>query len=140
MSRAPAPLVALVGCKRSRFAMAGRHRVLTVRDGRVRILGRQGAVDLDAPVGAVTARLTRTRTVELRTDATSVYVFGVLELGNLHRELQQIAADASAGAELIGPEPSGFLGIYSPKAVTGTARISSAIAEALHERGVGQGE
>jgi hypothetical protein len=131
--------VALIGCKRSKFAMGGRHRVLTVRDGQVRIRGKQSAVDLDAPVSALTARLTRTRTVELRTDTVSVFIFGIMELGAIHRELQQIVADESAGAELIGPVPEGVLSVYSPRAVTGTAKVSRALAEALHERGVGHG-
>ncbi|NIB31172.1 hypothetical protein HBB16_04620 [Pseudonocardia sp. MCCB 268] len=48
------------------------------------------------PVGAVTPGSPgRGRSGSVRTPH-SVYVFGVLELGNLHRELQQIAADASA--------------------------------------------
>ena len=42
-----APLVAIVGGKTSRFAPFGTARVLVVRDGVVRILGKKGRVDLE---------------------------------------------------------------------------------------------
>lgn len=139
MTRALVPLVALVGCKRNKFSIAGRNRVLTVRDGELCIRGRKGAIDLEAPVDAVTARLTRARTVELRTDTASVFIFGSLELSKIHRELQEIVADESDGAYLIGPVPTGALGMYSPLTVVRQVDTSRAIVEALHERGVGQG-
>ncbi|OEV04517.1 hypothetical protein [Streptomyces oceani] len=138
MTEGVAPLVALIGFKRSKWAWMGGHRVLTVRDGRVRVLGRKG-VDLDVPVREMTARLTRARAIEVRAPEQSAIIFGVLELGNLHTELRQILVAESEGAELIGPAPTGFLGVYSPKAVTGQAQVGRAITEALHARGVGQG-
>lgn len=133
------PLVALVGFKRSKRALAGGVRVLVVRDGTVRILGKKGRVDLDARVGELTARLTRTRTVELRSETGSLIVYGFSEMTNVASELEELAARESAGAELIGPTPAGALGFLSPKQVTGAAAVSRAIADALHERGVAEG-
>ncbi|MQA74790.1 MAG: hypothetical protein GEU88_10700 [Solirubrobacterales bacterium] len=140
MSEGAPPLVALVGFKRSKLSLAGGVRVLVVPDGTVRILGKKGRVDLDAAVGELSARLTRTRTVELRSDAGSLIVYGFTEMTKVATELEEIAARESADAELIGPTPSAlFLGFLTPKDATEPATASRAIAEALHERGVGQG-
>ncbi|AXK34963.1 hypothetical protein DVA86_22270 [Streptomyces armeniacus] len=139
MVEAPPPVVALIGFKRSKMALVGRMGVLVIRDGTVRVLGRKGSVPLDAAVGALTARLTKTGSVELAADGQSMVIYGVADLGNVHQELQQIIIDESHGAELIGPAPTGVLGVYSLKAVTGPAKISRALTEALHARGAGQG-
>lgn len=140
MAGAGSPLVALVGFKRSRWAWAGGMRVLALRDGTVRILGKKGRIDLEVAVHELTARLTRTRTVELRSGTGSVIVFGVLQLGRIPNELERIAVlEGGYDAELIGPVPTGFLGVYSPGNVTGQAKASRALADALHARGVGEG-
>lgn len=120
------PLVAVVGCKRSKLAPMGGQRVLVVRDGFLRILGKQGRVDLDVPVQQVTARLTVTRTIELRAPGKSMIVYGFSQLSAVPRELQQLAHDQSLGAEFIGLTATG-------------AKTSRALADALHRRGAGQG-
>lgn len=130
------PLVAIVGFKRNRFAPLGGMRVLTVRDGVVRLQGKNGT-DLESEVAALTARLTRTRTVRLESAAGSAYIYGFAQLSKLPDALSQIVIRESAGAELIGPCPPGALGVMSPKNVTGAAKVSRALADALHERGVG---
>jgi hypothetical protein len=139
MAEGPAPVVALIGFKGSKLALMGRMGVLVVRDGGVRVLGRKGRVPLDVAASALTARLTRTGTVALRSGGTSMIIYGVAELGNLHTELRRILIDESQGAEVVGPAPTGVLGVYSVRAVTGPAKISRALAEALHAHGAGQG-
>lgn len=132
------PVVALVGFKRSKLAFAGGTRILVVRDGTVRILGKQGRVDLDVGVDDLTARLTRTRTVELRSPETAVIVYGLTDVTKVPKELERIAIEESSeDAELIGPAPAGALGVYSLKGLAGQARTSRAIADALHARGAG---
>lgn len=120
------PLVAVVGYKRSKLAPFGGQRVLVVRDGAVRLLGKQGRVDLEVPVQALTARLTKTRTVELRANGRSMIVYGFSQLSAVPTQLQQLAHDQSFGAEFIGLSATG-------------AKTSKALAEALHRRGVAQG-
>ena len=135
--RQPPPLVAMVGFKRSRLAWFGGIRVLVARDGIARLLGRRGRVDLEVPIASLTARLTKWRVVELRSDSGSVIVYGFTEITKVSAELEEIAAREADGAELIGPAPAGALGFYSPKQVTGAAAVSRALTEALHERGAG---
>ncbi|MGH3097237.1 MAG: hypothetical protein ACRDMV_14715 [Streptosporangiales bacterium] len=120
------PLVAVVGYKRSKLAPMGGQRVLVVRDGFLRILGKQGRIDLDVPVQQATARLTVTRTVELRANKSSAIVYGFSQLSAVPRELQQLAHDQSLGAEFIGLTATG-------------AKTSRVLVEGLHRRGVAQG-
>lgn len=135
-----APLVALVGFKRRKMAPVGGSRVLVVRGGTVRILGKGGRVDLEAGVGELTARLTRTRTVELRAGETSMVVYGTSDVTRVRGELERVAIDESSeDAELIGPAPAGASGVYSVKGLKGQAEASRAIADALHARGVAAG-
>lgn len=120
------PLVAVVGYKRSKLAPAGGVRVLVVRDGVVRLFGTKGRIDLEVPVQALTVRLTKTKTVELRANGSSVIVYGFSKLTAVANELQQIAHHQSLGAEYIAPSAIG-------------AKTSRLLADALHQRGAGQG-
>ena len=133
------PLVAIVGFKRSKWPLPGGIRVLTVRDAVVRLLGKKQRVDLDVAVGELTARLTRTREVELRTDSGAVYIYGFTTTASIPDEINQITIRESEGAELIGPAPGGVLGVLTPTEVTKGASGSRQLVEALHLRGVGVG-
>lgn len=134
-----APLVALVGFKRRKLAVAGGVRVLVVRDGIVRLFGKNGRVDLDVAVGDLVAALTRTRVVELRSASDSLFIYGITDMTRITRGLQEVVVRESDGAELIGPAPSGHLGFLSPKTPIKQAQTCRAILEALHHRGVHQG-
>ncbi len=133
------PLVAIVGYKRRKITPLGRVAVLVVRDSELRLLDKQGGVEFECALGDLSARLTRTKTAELRTPAGSAFVFGVTEETRLDPGLEALAVRESEGAELLGPTPTGALGVLSPKAATGPAGVSRAIVEALHERGAQAG-
>ncbi|TCP40760.1 hypothetical protein EV191_12810 [Tamaricihabitans halophyticus] len=141
------PLIALVGFKRTKIAMVGGVRILVVRAGTVRILGTKGRVELDVTVPDLAARLTRTRTVELRSAAGSAYVYGVPDATRIRKELQELAthelntaaADAQDDIEVLGPVPTGFTPLIPIKALTGQVRLSRTLTDALHRRGVAHG-
>ena len=133
------PLVAIVGYKRRKLAPLGRVRLLVVRDSKLRLLDKDGKVELESPLDDLTVRLTRTRTAELRAPAGSALLFGVNEETKLDPGLVELAAGESEGAELLGPTPTGALGVLSPKAASGPAKVSRASVEALQERGARAG-
>lgn len=143
MPAAVSPLIAFVGFKRSKLAMAGGVRLLVVRDGTVRIHGKQGRVDLDAAVASVSARLTRTKSVELRSAEGSLMVYGISELTRIPKELDGLAVrelestlvDGKHDALVVGPGPTGFTPVFPLKDLLGAVKASRAIAEAMHERG-----
>lgn len=146
MVEAPVPLVAIVGFKRSKAALLGGVRILVVRDGTVRLLGKKNRVDLDAPVHTLTARLTRTRVVQVRSATTLSIVYGLSEMTRLTKDLQAIvlreghdAVQQSEDAEFIGPVPAGMVPAMSPRHVIGLAQAGRAIADGLHTRGVREG-
>lgn len=140
MPETTAPLLALVGYKRSRFALMGGVHVLAVRDGHLRIINRKDVVVLEAPLADCTARLMRTRSVDFRADGRSVVLFGVSTTVTIPASLQEIAVrEGRDDAEVIGPADGGIPGVLTARDVKGTAAAGRAISEALRERGVPQG-
>ncbi|MEU3269322.1 hypothetical protein ABZ639_00665 [Saccharomonospora sp. NPDC006951] len=137
------PLVALVGFKRSKLAMLGGVRLLVVRDGVARLLDGKGTTDLDVAMGELTVRLTRTKTVELRTDSVSAYVYGIPDATRIREDLKQVIArelDLATGGgtrevAVLGPVPSGFTTLMPIKELAGQIRMGNALAEALRQRG-----
>lgn len=123
--------------------MLGGTRLLVVRDGVVRIIGKRGQVDFESPVASLTVRLTRTKTVELKSDETSAIVYGISELTRLPKELDELAVrelqstevDGKHNATVIGPGPTGFTPLIPLKDLIGAVKASRAVADALHERG-----
>lgn len=136
---APPPLVALVGFKKSKLALGGGVRVLVVRDGSVRLHGKRGRLDLDCRIGEISARLTKTRTVELTHTGGVCYVYGFSDITSVAAELTEIVLREGPGAEVLGPVPSGALGVLSPRQVTGAAQVGAMLAEELHRRGARSG-
>lgn len=143
MTEAKPPLIAFVGFKRSKLAMAGGIRLLVARDGRVRILGKEDRVDLDEAIEGLTARLTKTKTVELRSDSGSVIIYGMTDRPRIHKDLDNLAVrelettvvDGKHNALVVGPGPTGFTPMFPLKDLLGQVKASRAVADGLHERG-----
>lgn len=143
MAEALPPLIAFVGFKRTKLAMAGGVRLLVVRDGTARILGKGGRVDLDTAVESLAVRLTRTKTVELRSETGSVIVYGISNMTKIAKELDDLAVrelettvvDGKHDALVIGPGPTGFTPLFPLKDLLGAVKASRAVADAMHERG-----
>jgi hypothetical protein len=140
MPVAPPPLVALVGFKRSRWAPFGQVRLLTVRDGRMRVLDQHGRALVDVPVDGLSARLTPTRSVHLVWADGSAMVYGVTtQSGTPSRGIRERLAAESVGAEVLGQRAGGAAGAITVGDIKHVTRGSQAIAAALHARGAAGG-